>query len=490
MLRKVYAKYYVGEIVTFDLSLSKATFEKGQMLVPDSNNIEYVETISSNVGYGELVDSIVIDSKMNYLDERENNYPSNVLYTFTKINSENFIEMLGEDGYINILDTNGEKIATLNKDNLEYKYEKETTYIKLETSKVKTEGILKIENGRQIKSAEYEKEQTKMFKQMEETISGKVISQNKEILNGGVSKKVELAEPKSVIETSISKTNLSTIENNEQVELRVVLNTNDVNKSLYKNPTLRIVLPTYIEGMTNGKIGLLYDKELKLGKTSTYRNENGNIVIEIPMTGEQTAFNTSSVSNGATILMYANLKVNELAPSISDQIKVYVTNENETVYEVEESGIGVSNIDIKYAAQNKVITRNTMVAVNQEAKALNENKTAAIDAKASEKTGTVKLDIVNSTSRDIRNVMILGRTPFAGNKSVISGNDLNSKFTASMLDEIAVSYGIDKNNITIYYSEVENATRDLTNSENGWTTNPADFLVFEHYIQKIIYLQI
>ena len=92
-----------------------------------------------------------------------------------------------------------------------------------------------VKNGRQIKSAEYEKEQTKMFKQMEETISGKVISQNKEILNGGVSKKVELAEPKSVIETSISKTNLSTIENNEQVELRVVLNTNDVNKSYMEN---------------------------------------------------------------------------------------------------------------------------------------------------------------------------------------------------------------------------------------------------------------
>ena len=464
----------IGNIVTFGLETSTDKFEKGQMLVENSQNISYVETISSNIGYRELVDSIIIDSKINYLDERKNNYPSNAIYTYTKVDREKFIEMLGQDGYINIYGKNGEKIATLNIDNLEHKYETETTYIKIETSKAKSEGILKIENGREIKPAEYSEEQTKMFKQMEEKISAKVMNKEQELLNDEQSKVVELLDPRTVIETSMNKTNLSTVENNENVELKVVLNSNDASKSLYKNPKLTVEFPSYVETLSEGKIGLLYEDELKLGKVTMFKNEEQKVIVEIPLEGEQSTFNTSAVSNGATVIINGNLKVNELAPAINDEVKVYVTNENETVYETEENGRGISKAPIKYAAQNKVITRNTISGYNNqnaEIKAQDENKTAIIYAKSESKTATVKIDVVNSTSNEINNVVILGRIPFAGNKSVVTGEDLNSKFTANMVSEINATYGISKQDIKIYYSESENANTDLSDKNNGWVTS-------------------
>ncbi len=475
----------VGEMVSFDMQINEEKLEKGQMLVEEAEGAIYTENLTANIGYKELVSGIILESNVKYVDENGNKYNAEPSYTYTKISSENFLSMLGEEGYIKILDKDGNEIATLNKDNLEYKYEKETTYIKIETSKPQTEGILKIENGRKVKSLEYDKTQMQIFKGMNIAVSGSVIFEGQAIVTGEASKDITLAEPKTVLETSINRKNLSTVEINEKVEMKLVLNTADYSKSLYKNPKIVVEFPSYVENVSEGKIGLLYDKELKLGKTTMSRNEAGRILIEVPITGEQTNFNTSAVSNGATIVIYANIKANELTPNVSDNIKVYVKNENATTYETEENGMGVYNIPVKYAAGNKIITRNTISgynAGNEEVKALNEAKTAEINPNAEARNAKVKLDMVNSTSKDITNVTILGRTPFAGNKTVVSGKDLNSKFTANMVSEISATYGIDKKDITIYYSEAENATNDLNNSENGWTKNPNDFSKVKSYI--------
>lgn len=481
---KVELKEEKGQIVTFDMEMSKEKFEKGQMLVKGATNTSYVETWKANVGYSELVGKIILNSQMNYLDENKNNYVANTLYTYTKISQENLIEILGEEGYINIYNQNGEKITTINKDNLEYKYETETPYIIVETSNVKSEGILKIENGREIISGQYEREQTMLFKQMEAKLNAVVMCEEKSLIRPVISKEMDLIEPKTSIETYINKTNLSTVEKNDGVEIKVVLNTNDPENSLYKNPKILIEFPSYIEGISEGKIGLLYNDELKLGKTTIYRNEIGNSIIEIPMTGEQTAFNTSSVSNGATIIIYANLNVNELTPAIEDSIKVFVTNENPSIYDVEENGMGLSKINIKYAAQNKLITRNTIYGYNKndEVRSLDSNNTATIIPKSEAKSATVKLDIVNSTSKDITNISILGRTPFAGNKSVISSQDLNSKFTAKMINQISITYGINRDEIKIYYSNNENANRNLNDTKNGWTENPSNINEVKSYL--------
>ena len=460
----------IGDIVSFDIDVNENKISKGYMLVPGADNTIYVEKISANVGNAELVDSLEIENNVKYLDENENKYESKPLYTYINISEENFNGILGEEGYIKLLNKDGEEIARLSNTILEYKFDEETTYIKVETSKPIKEGILELELGREIKSAEYDEEQTKMFTAIETEIKTAVNSEE-EILNKDVSKRVKLEEPTMVAVASINKDSLSTLETNEKVEIRVVLETNSNENILYKNPKVTLELPKYITSLSEAKVGILYDEELKLGETKSYKNDNGNIVVEIPIEGEQTAFNTSSVSNGATVVMFANMEVDSLTPAVKDTINVNIENEEETVKKT---------VGIEYAAEKGIITR-TIISnyseENQTKEAMERNATITISADTEMRNPNIKIDVVNSTGKDIANVKILGRLPFAGNKKIISEENFGSTFTAELSDKI-----IGNDEVDIYYSENGEAESDLDNEENEWSKEISDFSNIKSYL--------
>lgn len=474
----------VGEVVSFDMELSTNKIEKGGLLVQETENATYTEKWTANIGNKNVVDQILLENTVNYIDANGNNYPSEPVYTYTKISRENFLSMLGEEGYIKIYTKAGRELATLTKDNLEYKYEEETSYIIVETSKPQTEGIIEIENGRGIKPLEYDKAQLETVNNVNTKLTGAVVKGRQRILSQEAVKDISLITPKTVLEGAISKQILATQETNTQVELRLVLDTNDISKSLYKNPKMRIEFPAYITNLSEAKIGLLYDEELQIVNTAMNRNENGNIVIDVDIAGEQTTFNKIASVKGATIIIYANIDVEELAPNFTENIKIAVVNENVSTYEITENGQGIYYIPVKYAADKGIITRNTISGYNgaEEVKAIKSVQTAEIETKAEEKRAQVKLDIVNSTEKNIKDVRIVGRTPFQGNKTVITNAYLNSTFTANMVSEISATYGIDASKITVYYSSNKEATQDLANKENAWTTNPSDLSTIRSYM--------
>lgn len=474
----------VGEVVSFDMELSTNKIEKGGLLVQETENATYTEKWTANIGNKNVVDQILLENTVNYIDVNGNNYPSEPVYTYTKISRENFLSMLGEEGYIKIYTRAGRELATLTKDNLEYKYEEETPYIIVETSKPQTEGIIEIENGRGIKPLEYDKTQLETVNNVNTKLTGTVVKDRQRIFSQEAVKDISLITPKTVVEGAISKQILATQETNAQVELRLVLDTNDISKSLYKNPKMRIEFPTYITNLSEAKIGLLYDEQLQIVNTAMNRNENGNIVIDVDIVGEQTSFNKIASAKGATIVIYANMNVDELAPNFTENIKISVANENVSTYEITENGQGIYYIPVKYSADNGIITRNTISGYNgtEEVKAIKSVQTAQIETKSEEKRAQVKLDIVNSTEKNIKDVRILGRTPFQGNKTVITNAYLNSTFTANMVSEISATYGIDASKITVYYSSNKEATQDLANKENAWTTNPSDLSTIRSYM--------
>ena len=470
----------IGQIVSYSVDTDKYELSKGYMLVEGANNTPYVENMITVIGNKDLVDNVILNSEEKYADENSNTYDANILYTYTKISEENFMQMFGENGYINIYNENDEIISTLNKDNLQYNYQTETTYIKLETSKPISEGILNIENGREIKPAEYSQAQTKMFNKITEKLQGKVNYQDNEKFIGMVSCEIMLFDPQTSIETTISNNSLSTVGTNEAVELRVVLDTSDDTKVLYKNPKITIEFPSYITKLSNINVPEpLYGQGLTLGEHQAKTNENGDIVIEVSLNGEQTAFNTSSVSNGTVVEVYADIDVNELAPAIQDSIKVTVTNENTLSSETQY------DIQISYAAEKKVLTRNTVMGYNEQntkVSSMNQKKSAVIAPDAVGRYAAVEFDVVNSTGNEITDVKVLGRIPFAGNRSVISNIDLGSTFGANMSSSIIKPNGSVVDNATIYYSRNENATQDLDNEENGWTTSSSDIAEVRSYL--------
>ena len=100
---------------------------------------------------------------------------------------------------------------------------------------------------------------------------------------------ISLTEPVSSAQISIleESQNLLTTAKNENVEMRVVLNTSNTKYALYKNPTLEIELPSQIEEINIKDVKLLLDDELKITNKQVITRNNKK-VIQITLEGTQT----------------------------------------------------------------------------------------------------------------------------------------------------------------------------------------------------------
>ena len=115
---------------------------------------------------------------------------------------------------------------------------------------------------------------------------------------------------------------------NENVEIKVVLNSNNEKYELYKNAFIKITLPEEFEKIEVTSIKLLDEEELYI-KPGTARLQ-GN-VISMELAGEQTAYKEPSI-NGATIIITANLTTSKKQKNVNKQITLEYTNENALHY--------------------------------------------------------------------------------------------------------------------------------------------------------------
>jgi len=454
--------------VTLDVNTSVSEIAKGYMLEEKGKNTEFSNTLSLNIGYAELMDKIMFKDTAIYTDYYGNKYPASPIYTYTKVDKDNLVEILGEDGYINVLKENGEKVSTLNKENLSVRFENAETKLLFETSKPLNEGILKIENGRAIKPLEYTKVQAEMFDSMKITLNASLVKDEKVLISGNKETSVEMINPTTDASLSINTDKLSTVVKNENVELRVTLNTTLSSSALYKNPEVSIILPNYITDINVENVKLLYEKELKLADAKIYRNENGNLVINIKLSGEQTAYNETFVTQGATLIMNSDITVNSNAPT--GMQKIYLNVKNEKTREE----LTIEN-DIKLIAPAGIATVSEISGYSDEGEKTvsisNKVGKGAIKALAPAKNATVRMVAINNYEYDCDNVVILGRTPIEGNKKITKNEDLGSTFSLDVKSGIKSENGLNSDQMKVYYSANKEADTNLENENNAWTSD-------------------
>ena len=100
-----------------------------------------------------------------------------------------------------------------------------------------------------------------------------------------------------------------------------------------------------------------------------------------------------------------------------------------------------------------------------------ETTTVSIDTYANEITATMTGTVINNFANSISNISILGRIPSQGNKKVDTNTDLGSTFTTQLAQGLAVS-NVNDSDFSLYYSDNQNATTDLENTDNAWSTTP------------------
>ena len=474
----------------------------------DKKDTDYTVDYTLQILDKALISGIEFQTEVEkYVDKAGNEYSSKVnevdsIYTKTiKISKEVFHKMFGEEGKIQILDTKGTKIAEIsekleadkNGNYIVNIFEAKINEIVVKTTQPIAEGNIEIAIEKAIAgNQEYSKQQIQEYEKI--------------MIDKDSKTSIKLTEPVSKAEISIGTQNLSTIVENKDVEIRVVLDTSSNKNALYKNPTLQIVMPENIEKIDIKSIDLLLEDELKIKETKVVE-QNGRKVILVTLTGTQTKYmdnGTSQqkeqenvISKGANIVIKSNITFQKLAPSASSNIYLYYTNENTDLFEKyyqnpktkarsmsNSTPIGLATTRIEITAPNGVVAENHINGYKNNENISNttaEKQTQNIDAYAAEREVTIGGTIVNNYDNSIENVFVLGRIPFSGNKAIDTTNDLGSNFTIAMKNKLTTS-GIDSSKIRVYYSTNGEATKDLMNSSNGWVAEPTNLAQVKSYL--------
>lgn len=419
---------------------------------------EFDEKYDIEISDIENAEQIVIENKEAKYLTQENNEEieiskGTIYYKSTKINKNEMIDILGEDGKIIIENENGEVIQqidknttvdengifTINYDNVEK--------IKIVITQPIKEGTIHIENSKIIKKdSSYKKEQREEIKQL------KILKQEV-LLNDTLSNiEYDLLEPKTKAKLEINKNTLSTMNDNEEIELKIILQANNETTKLYENPEIKIILPQEIEEVKLiENIQLLYEEDLEI---ESYKIDGREINIKLK--GSQKEYKQESIL-GSILNLKLKINLNKNTTNILDKILVIVKNQEEEI-EISE--------DINIIYPREIITTNCIEEFNFQT--YGEEQLQGIELEKDKDTQylNVKSKIINNTASQISNIKILGDFPTDGERKV-ENKTIHNNLSTNIIEEIK-SEG---KNVKIYYTDNIEATQDIDKQENRWREN-------------------
>ena len=479
-IQKEFDSNYKDDVAKFAVTATEQ-ISKGYMyankVAEEKIETRYKQELSTIIVEPSVIESIEINTKSDkFVDENNNIYSVDTYYKNMKVNKNIFNTIFGEEGYINIY--SGETlIAEINKTTLQ---SEETVIdinaekITIRTSEPKQEGKLTLEFEKAI-NKEFNATQIANSIKLVSNIGTTVVEKNVVTRNAQeqITASTNLVEPTATVMLEMEDDSLSTITENENVEIRAILKTDSEYDKLFTNPIITIDLPSYVENVELKDVELLYDDELTKTSERIITKEDGTKQIEVVLSGTQTKYSIGSVYGGTNIIIVADIEVDNLTPNKQDTITLTCVSRNDTVTAtkmvnfVSPVGVVAVNKISNYAeGQSNLVT-------------ITSNKEAKLEVATTERTATVEMQVINNYSNKINNVRILGRTLVVGTTNIDSTESLNNTFDAPMIGAINTN-GI--TNATVYYTENGSATEDLQNAENGWTTNVTDFSKVKSYL--------
>ena len=121
-----------------------------------------------------------------------------------------------------------------------------------------------------------------------------------------------------------------------------------------------------------------------------------------------------------------------------------------------------------------MITNQTVSEYDEEGSIVISPEIAEVDPVFGEnaadiRTAKIGAQIRNNYSNTVSEAFILGKIPFVGNTSVLSGKDLESSFNTTMKNTGIIVPENLENKVSVYYSENSNPNKDIEDLSNGWT---------------------
>lgn len=450
-----------GNNVDFVLEATK-DLSKGYMYANSNYETEYQSKWSANITYADFTDTLIFQQNTDkFIRENGKTEYVNSYYKQTKINKANFEKILGTDGQAQIYNED-KLLGVINKDtkldesgNYVFDFSEQISNIKIQMGKPVSEGKIIIENIKAITATSpYNLNQIKSFKSIENSLVGSSLGQDTQ----DIKQATNLLETTTKAELQIGKENLSTVITNEDVEIRAVLESDDITDDLYKNPTIEINMPEEIENINIKSANILFTNQMKITKIEIVNNH----IIRIGLTGEQTEFITDG-NKGITVILNTDLKLRRTATNKQTKVTMKVTNQKMITLENE----GISNTNINIVAPTGIIALNsvTNAKTGETATSLeSKEEQGSLQRNTASQIAIYTQTVINNTSNTISNAKIIGTIPTNGDKL---GSNIDTKFISNINSQEGVS-------CDIYYSTNIDATSDLNNSQNGWSKEIAE----------------
>lgn len=483
-----------GDIVSYSIENETNEVSKAYTYLnyntENDYEIEYKFKNIINVSYKDIVQEIILeDVEENYVLKDGNIIPTTDLYyKEISIDKENLNNILGEDAVIEISDTEGNVITSINKEypvtedgkiivNFENRYDK----LILKTTKPVNEGNLSINYTKVSKDAGISKEE---YKNLSAVTSKLKMSARYDYVTdlveiGEVVSETKLNDTKTDVNLVLDRDNLSTITRNENVEIRIELNNHKDTSDIFGNTVFEVVMPEYITNIEILNTTMVYGEGLNIVNTEVI-NENGIFKIRVTIDGKQEALNSGVLTNGANIEIYANIDIDIYAPAKEENIKLYTSNVEATNLESE-----YKEVLINYSAPTGLVAVNSTTNYNNVGSVLTSvrqgKKEDVLEIYTDAKQATMEIIVMNNNKNKVSEVSILGRIPFAGVKDIETGEELGTTIDTKLVQGI-VADARNRVEFKVYYSENKEATKDLEDSQNGWVENPESLENMKSYL--------
>ena len=441
----------IDGIVSYNVSSEEQAIYKGKLYTGEERN--YNTTTEINVDYLDVAENISVKENTSSYMAQDKSAKANIIYKESRINKNEFLKVFGEDGSIVVKDEKGTIVANINKDSgtdengdVVISYYSDTYGAIFEATKPVALGTVRIRNIKTILNNNYSREIINMLTEIKENIAGNY-NKKEDITSES---QIELKNITSNAKLNVGTTTLSALETNKKVKITTVLENNDESKDLFKNPVLKITLPKQVTNV-QAKCKLLYGNGLELGNAKIYK-ENENNIIEIDLAGEQTKYNTETIE-GTTVIIYADLELDKLSTSGEEQIKLNYTNEIATSL----SDNGEESVNVKIVANEGIITTNNVKEYGIQTIGDQGKKNVGLELAKEAKDATINISTINNDGATVKDVKILGSFPTK------KDDNLNAKLTSG------INVLSENKNVQVYYSNQENPTADLNESNNGWS---------------------
>ena len=329
---------------------------------------QYETTYNENLKI--MVSNKDLASKIEVKENSENS-----LYVESTIDKNQVLDIIGDNGSIDILDENENILSTINKDTetdengkIKVTYENKTQNLYIRLNNVAKEGIIEVQNSRVIPPTAQIVDNTI---NTQVSIKGVTADNIVKYERNGQSN-IQIKQAVSNIETKI---NTETLVNNttNDVLVTATLKTDSPQYSLFKNPVINIEVPAEVEKVELGTPEIIYDNQVfKIISSDVTTNASGNKVVNIQVEGAQTSYENSSVVEGATLRVPLTLTLVKNMESKVGNINISYSNEITGTTENKTTEVTLLNKIV-----NNVQTSNTEITPE-----VIENTQAGVDTSA------------------------------------------------------------------------------------------------------------